>query len=1089
MRCDKCGTENPDRAKFCVECASPFARKCPSCNAENPPTAKFCLECAQPLHAEALATTAKTPSQRQAPDGERRHLTVLFSDLVNSTQIAAHLDPEDWRDIAAQYQETAATAVTRFGGHVAKYLGDGLMVYFGWPQAHEDDAERAVRAGLAIIDEVAALNGRLAAEHKVKLSVRVGVQTGSVVIGHGGGTDADIFGDAPNVASRVQSAAEPDSVLITAAVHELVSGRFVVKDRGAHQLKGVAHPVQLYQAIRHTVARRRTHYAAPHTVTPFVGREDEIRLLLSRWERAREGQGQLVLVIGEPGIGKSRLVEEFCAHIRDNPHQLVECAGEQFYQSTPFHAVTQILDQGLGWQGEESPEERIALLERVLEQARMKVSEAVPLIAELLGLPIPDKYPPLVYAPDQRRRRLLATLTAWVLNAARVQPLLMVMEDLHWIDPSTLELAQKLVEQAATTPLMLVYTARPEFRSPWPMRAHHGQITLNRLSEGDTREMVARVVAQTALARDLIDTVVKRTDGVPLFAEELTRLILEGDGRSVAREIPATLHDSLTARLDRLGPAKEVAQIASVIGREFSFDLLQAVLSMGEIELLSALKKLVGAQLIYARGIAPEATYQFKHTLIQDAAYEALLRSRRKELHRRVAQTISEKFASEAEEHPEVIARHWTEAREAEPAVAAWKKAAEAAYSRRALNEAGEQYRQAVTMLKMLPESQERDARELELASSLIHVLQHTRGYSAAETDEVAAQARALAEKSGSMGELVIRQAGVLSAVILSGDYLRAAALADQIFDLAQREGGNTSLGFAHLAQIAARYYRGDLVGVEQHFARFNEYLEAPGLNRFPGAIEIALGYSTLAAWLSGRSDSARQRIDLAISAALNSKNPYKLAHARHFEGILYLQLKDLQRAEAAAAQAMTLSAQHDFLYIRDEARVVLGRARAQLGHADEALSLIHQGLSDRIKNGSRADITFFLMFLAEAQVLYGNIDEALMTIERALEANPEELIYRPLLLNCRGELRRQLEQSDLAADDFREAVSLAKKMNAKAVELRAATSLVRLLQSRGDYAGARELLVPLYGGFTEGFDTADLKDAKALLEELTDSR
>src|SRR5215469_1711572 len=366
MRCDKCGTENPDRAKFCVECASPFARKCPSCNAENPPTAKFCLECAQPLHAEALATTAKTPSQRQAPDGERRHLTVLFSDLVNSTQIAAHLDPEDWRDIAARYQETAAAAVTRFGGHVAKYLGDGLMVYFGWPEAHEDDAERAVRAGLAIVDEVGTLNRRLPAEYKVMLSVRVGIQTGSVVMSHGAGEGADVFGDAPNVASRVQSAAEPDSVLITAAVHQLVSGLFVVEDRGAHQLKGIEHPVRLYRVLRPTVARRRTRGAAVRALTPFVDREDDMRLLLSRWERTRAGRGQLVQVEGEPGIGKSRLVDEFRTHVRDYPHLWVECAGDRFSQSTPFHAVTEILSKGLGWRGDESLKQRIAQLERNL---------------------------------------------------------------------------------------------------------------------------------------------------------------------------------------------------------------------------------------------------------------------------------------------------------------------------------------------------------------------------------------------------------------------------------------------------------------------------------------------------------------------------------------------------------------------------------------------------------------------------------------------------------------------------------------------------------------------------------------------------
>jgi len=318
-----------------------------------------------------------------------------------------------------------------------------------------------------------------------------------------------------------------------------------------------------------------------------------MRLLLNRWQRAFEGRGQLALVIGEPGIGKSRLVEEFRGRIRDNPHLWVECAGDQFSQNTPFQAVTQILNQGLGWRGDESPEERISQLERNLELAGLKLGEAVPLIAEMLGLPLPDKYPSLVFAPDQRRRRLLANLTAWVLNAARVQPLVTVIEDLHWIDPSTLELAHMLVEQAATAPLMLLYTARPEFRTSWPMRAHHAQLTLSRLNDRDTREMVARIVTHTALAQDVIDTVVKRTDGVPLFAEELTRLLLEGDGRSVTREIPATLRDSLTAHLDHLGPAKEVAQVGAVIGREFSFELLQAVGAMDEMGLQSALDKLV----------------------------------------------------------------------------------------------------------------------------------------------------------------------------------------------------------------------------------------------------------------------------------------------------------------------------------------------------------------------------------------------------------------------------------------------------------------------------------------------------------------
>src|SRR5215467_4758979 len=384
MRCWKCGSENPDRANFCIECASPFAGRCPSCNAANPPTAKFCLECARSLEAGSILAVVGVASARQAPDGERRHLTLLFCDLVNSTEIAARLDAEDWRDIAARYQSTVAAAVTRFGGHVAKYLGDGLMVHFGWPEAHEDDAERAVRAALAIVDEVAALNGRLAPEHQIKLSVRVGIHTGSVVMGHGGGTEADAFGDVPKVASSVQSAAEPGSVLITAAVHDLVSGLFVIEDRWKQRLKGTEHPVQLYRVIQQSVARRRKHGAAARGQAPFVGREDEMRLLLNRWEQAREGRGQLVLVIGEPGIGKSRLVEEFRGRIRDNLHLWVEGAGDQFFQTTPFHAVTQILDEGLGWHGDETPAQRVAQLERGLGLAGLKLGEAVPLIAEML---------------------------------------------------------------------------------------------------------------------------------------------------------------------------------------------------------------------------------------------------------------------------------------------------------------------------------------------------------------------------------------------------------------------------------------------------------------------------------------------------------------------------------------------------------------------------------------------------------------------------------------------------------------------------------------------------------------------------------
>jgi class 3 adenylate cyclase/tetratricopeptide (TPR) repeat protein len=1099
MRCSNCGAENLESNRFCGDCGATLAHRCARCGADNPAGKRFCGDCGAALGASG--GSAKPPSPSQAPakiptpagpdratasaDGERRHLTVLFSDLVGSTEIAARLDAEDWREIAAQYQRTAAAAVTRFGGHVAKYLGDGLMVYFGWPQAHEDDAERAVRAGLAIVDEVAALNGRLVGKYQVKLAVRVGIQTGSVVMGQGGGEGADVFGDAPNVASRIQSAAQPDSVMITAAVQELVTGLFVVEDRGAQQLKGIANPLKLYQVIQPTVARRRTQRAAARGLTPFVGREDDLDLLVSRWGRACEGQGQLVLVMGEPGIGKSRLVEEFRAQIRAEAHLWIEGAGEQFSQNTPFHAVTEILEQGLGGRADESPAERVAQLERRLEEARLKLGEAVPLIAELLNLPSPDKYPPLMFAPDQRRKRLLANLSAWVLNLARVQPVVMAMEDLHWVDPSTLELAQTLVEQAATAPLMLLCTTRPEFRAPWPMRAHHAQITLNRLNNRHTREMIAGVVARSALAPDLIDAVVQRTDGVPLFAEELTRLILEGDGRSVVHDIPATLHDSLTARLDRLGPAKEVAQVAAVIGREFSFELLQAVSAMRETELQRALQKLVNAEVIYARGMAPEATYQFKHALTRDAAYEALLKSRRRELHRLVAQKIVEQFAWVAEAQPELIARHWAGANETERAIAAWRKAGDSAFLRYACKEAEASYRHALDLLRTLPESPERPERELELLNRFIPALQLTRGWAAPEAAEAVAYARALAQKTDYPGQLLLQLVGSFVGALSRGDLSAAGALAPQVFDLAERDGSPPVLGLGRVIKLSACYFRGDLADAEQHYIAGEGLFAAAG-EKFPSTVGSGFGFGSHVAWLLGRPDTACERIHTAIVKATQIGSPFELAYAQHVAAILQLFLKEFAKAKSAAAQSIALSDEHGFRQYAAGSRVFLGLAEVALGHSSEGMPNVYSGLEGLNESGAGIMMSLYLCWVAIAESFEGRVPQAIDRIENALQANPLELTWRPEVIRMRGELRRLVGQTEEAEADFRWAIALAQKIAAKAWELRAATSLARLLGEAGRRDEGRVILSGIYDWFTEGFDTVDLKEAKVLLGELS---
>ena len=577
MHCSKCGSENPAGNNFCARCGNALARLCLNCGAENAPTSNFCGKCGAALNAPVSTPVAATPSI-QSPEvaGERRHLTVLFCDLVGSTAIAARLDPEQWRETLAGFHREAAVAITRFDGHVAKYLGDGVMAYFGWPAAHDNDAERAARAGLAILDAIAKLNEQ---PGHAKLSARVGIDSGLVVIGKGAGNEAEVFGEVPNIAARVEAEAAPGTVLITEATHRLVSGLFVVEDCGAHELKGLERPLQLYRVVRPSGMRGRfPAMAAMRGMTPFVGREDELRSLLNRWERVREGEGQVVTIIGEGGIGKSRLVQRFREELAATPFTWLECATAPFFRNTPFYAVADMLQQSFHWEASHTVERRLAALEASLGLAGLDPDEAAPLIAPLLDLPVGTRYPPLSMAPDQQRKRLLATVVAWAFGTAKAQPLVIATEDLHWADPSTLELTQLLVEQGAPARLLLLYTARPEFHAPWPMRAHHTQINLNRLTARNVRTMVAQVAAKIALSDETVATVVERTGGVPLFVEELTRAVLEsGDVRLAGHEIPATLHDSLMARLDRMGPAKEVIQIGAVIGSEFSYELLRAV--------------------------------------------------------------------------------------------------------------------------------------------------------------------------------------------------------------------------------------------------------------------------------------------------------------------------------------------------------------------------------------------------------------------------------------------------------------------------------------------------------------------------------
>ena len=1092
MLCSKCGSENPAGKKYCSECGAALLMRCPRCNAENAPAAKFCGECGAPCDSSIGAPVSETPPL-QSPEvaGERRHLTVLFCDLVGSTAIAARLDPEQWRETLAGFHAAAAAAITRFDGHVAKYLGDGVMAYFGWPSAHDNDAERAARSGLAILDAIAKLNEQ---PGHSQLSARVGIDSGLVVIAKGAGSAAEVFGEVPNVASRVQETAAPGTVAITGATQRLVAGLFVVEDRGAQQLKGLERPLQLYRVVRPSGMRGRfPAMAATRGMTPFVGREDELRSLLHRWERVLEGDGQVVTIIGEAGIGKSRLVQRFREELAATPHTWLECATAPFFQNTPFYAIADMLQQSFHWDASHTTEQRLAALEASLGLAGLDPNEAVPLIAPLLELPLDGKYPPLSMAPEQQRKRLLATLVGWTFGVAKTQPLVIANEDLHWADPSTLELIRLMVEQGAHARLLLLYTARPEFHAPWPMRAHHTQLNLNRLTARNVRTMVAQVAARIALADETVATVVERTGGVPLFVEELTRAVLEsGDAKLSGHEIPATLHDSLMARLDRLGPAKEVIQVAAVIGSQFSYELLRAVHPIAEEDLQAALRSLADAELLYVRGIAPDATYQFKHALIRDAAYEALLKSRRKDLHLLVAWTIDEKFPALKEAHPELLARHWAEAGEIEPAIAEWSRAAQRAVERRAYREAEQHYLEAIAILSSLPESSGRDANELTLQVALGVIMTATRGYSSSETKEAYARARVLIERTGGRASLEILN-GLRSAAVTRGELRASLGTADEILQIARTIGNPQALASAHTQQGNTRYYLGDLIGAREHFGLSLENYRQKDFPDAGNLIDPGVGsyvWAGASEWFLGYPDRAIRYTDDGLSLAQRSKNPFNIATAFGFGTHVHSFRGDYKRVLETAAVAMKVSTDFGFPIWSIIARIRSAWARALSGEVGGAVNCIREGLAELDSLKFYLARALYLCLLSETQAVAGEIDEATVSVEQALQENSEEVLYRPLVLTVRGKLRLRSDHGGGARfedseQDFRDAIRIARSISAKSLELSTTTSLARLLRDTGRRDEARTMLAEIYNWFTEGFDTADLLDAKALLDEL----
>jgi class 3 adenylate cyclase/tetratricopeptide (TPR) repeat protein len=892
-------------------------------------------------------------------NGERRHLTVLFCDLVGSTAIAARLDPEEWRETVAGYHRLATEAITRFEGHVAKYLGDGVMAYFGWPAAHDNDAERAARAGLALLDAIAKLNQQ---PGHANLSARVGIDSGLVVIGKGAGHEAEVFGDVPNIAARVQAIAEAGTVAITDATHRLVAGLFVVENRGAQQLKGLERPLQLYRVVRPSGMRGRfPAMAAMRGMTPFVGREDELRSLLNRWERVCEGEGQVVTIFGEGGIGKSRLVQRFREEIAATPYTWLESATAPFFQNTPFYAVADMMQQSFHWEAGHTVDQRLAGLEASLGLAGLDPDEAVPLIAPLLELPVGTRYPPLALAPDQQRKRLLATIVAWTFGAAKAQPLVIATEDLHWADPSTLELTQLLVEQGAHARLLLLYTARPEFHAPWPMRAHHTQINLNRLTARNVRTMVAQVAAKIALSDETVATVVARTGGVPLFVEELTRAVLEsGEVKLTGREIPATLHDSLTARLDRLGPVKEVIQVGAVIGSEFSYELLYAVHPIPDEDLQDAIHSATDAELVYVRGIPPDATYQFKHALIRDAAYEALLRSRRKEPHSQIAKVLRVQFSERITSAPELLAHHYTEAGLIDQAIPCWQIAGQRAIERSANMEAISHLTKGLELVELLSDEAERIQQELTVQTILGPAFIAAKGYAAPEVERTFSRARELCNRVGDTVQLFSALYGLGWFHVVAAKLETARGQADELLEFAEKQGDPVLLLTAHRALGYTLYDLGEFASACVQFAKgmaiYNTQLHSQAVRY--GGTDPGVGclcFSAMALWYRGYPDQALERMNEALRLAQELSHPISLSACLNFAARVAQFRGEPSMARARAEASILSSAEQGFTYWLAEATILKGWTLAEAGQGAEGLTQMREGLAACAATGARA--------------------------------------------------------------------------------------------------------------------------------------
>jgi len=1029
---------------------------------------------------------------------ERRQLTLMFCDLVGSTPLSARFDPEDLREIIGAYHRCVADTVARFAGFVAKYMGDGVLVYFGYPEAHEDDAERAVRAGLAVIEAVGSLTT------PERLTARLGIASGLVVVGdlvgEGEAQERGVVGETPNLAARLQALATPGTLVIAESTRRQIGALFEIEDLGSQLLAGFADPRHAWRVIGESSVVSRFE-ALRSEATPLVGRDEELDLLLRRWRQAKAGEGRVVLLSGEPGIGKSRLTAALSERIERDPHTRLRYFCSPYHQDSALYPFITQLERAAGFVRDDAVEQKLGKLRELLAPGA-RGGDEIELLAELLSLP--STAAGLNLSPQRKRQMLFEALLHQLDALARTRSVVMVFEDAHWIDPTSRELLDLIIDRVRRLPVLLVVTFRPEFQQGWGGQPHVTVLALNRLGERDVTALVRGVAGNAPLGGEIVEEIVERTDGVPLFVEELTKAVLEraGEDRRVtavlsagplaALAVPSTLHASLIARLDGIGgAAKEVAQIGAVLGREFSYELIQPVAQRNDAELQAALARLTEAGLLFCRGAPPHASYLFKHALVQDAAYGTLLRIRRQELHSRVAAALEKYFADLVERQPELLAHHLTAAGDTERAVDQWLKTGRHAAERSAHKEAIIHFERGLALLSDLSDRSKREQYEIELQLARGVSLITSRGFASTDAAEAYERARNLCEERGDTQKLVIALFGLWSFARTS-NFDAARDYSNKMLALTANHDDVGLRLQAHHSAWTTDFFRGDIaaghgqceVGRRLYdFERHRSHAFLYG-GHDPGVCARMIG--GLTGWLLGYPEQSQASVDAALALARRLQHPFSLGVAL-LQASLFHQLRRGPGSSFELLRAAEIVAAEQRLALHIDFRVLRGSMLVAEGALGDAIITIRDGLAEQQQPGAKLYRPFSLSILAEALWRAGDLAGALGVLAEAIATASAtgESWWVPEIYRLKGVALLAGNEITQSQEAFAQALLLARRQQAKSLELRAATSLARLWGEQGRRAEAHELLAPIYGWFTEGFDTADLKDAKALLDSL----